>query len=204
MPLEMSRINGPPNFVVVERGEEQIHGNHGRLGMIADHGDVLEPLLDEEFYAWRFQNPLANYLFLYLLTGSEITAFLAFRNRESERRAEIIDYGQNSEGLLDILLKEAMRTFYWDTISIWDINMPGELVSVLSQLGFRKSVKQTRPSQSKAESGPQTLPLLIRPAGHKIRDRDWYIEKTDLRKPKNWFIKAISSDYYRDLDKCSL
>jgi hypothetical protein len=153
---------------------------------------VLAPALGEEYYAWRFLNPLASYVFAYLFDGPDLCAFLAMRFWESDRRADIIDYGQITGGLVEILFRETAKMFAYDTLSIWDMYLPGELCRALAVLGFKRF---NGPGQNRVES----LPLLVRPSSRVLGEGDWCIDETggiDLREPRNWSIRAISSDYY--------
>jgi hypothetical protein len=144
---------------------------------------------DEQFYAWRYQNPLSVYRFLFL-EKTELKGFLVLQQAVVDTHSNgalIVDWEATSVEVFSDLLEAVIRWGGFSSISIWSMTLAGDMLKVLIKHGFCEAGKR--------RSSEATLfySLIVKPL-HSGGDSS--MGGRDLLDISNWDLRPIYSDVY--------
>lgn len=143
---------------------------------------------DQEYFSWRFNNPLSRYRFLFWedtsLEGYLVLQTSLYRDKE---RVRIVDWEATNPQTRSDLLEAALRLGNFDVLSIWTATLPDVVKILLEKNGFKslsetKGVIQYRPT------------VLVRPVRDDMLKTDWVIANRRLLDLANWDLRMIYSD----------
>lgn len=151
----------------------------------------LQHVRNEQFFAWRFQNPLAQYRFIFW-DDDCLQGYLVLQSsRWSGGGANIVDWEAASGQVLLDLLQAAIRLSKLNGLNIWSVTLPNDEKRELEEIGFRLVDKSgsitrdiNRPTVLVKSLAPETPPS------------DWVLANRRLLDVGNWDLRMIYSDNY--------
>ena len=150
----------------------------------------LTPLMDEQFFNWRFENKRNKYVFYYCRKNKELTGYLVVGVSQNNRRGYILDYAEDDEASLKKILSHMIQSRHFDIISMRNFDLNPTFLKTLQRLSFKeKSLMRLIKSRFTGE-----VPLFVRPIKTKSTEEDWYMKGLDIRDIRNWLLKPICSD----------
>jgi len=154
----------------------------------------IRHLRDEQFYSWRFQNPLSQYRFLYwgdaCLEGYLVLQ-VSGRINEGKAWANLVDWEVSRAQVWSDLFEAIASLGNFDSISIWSATLSKAIRSVLENFGFSfvdktgiitKDVKQPT--------------ILVKSRYQEIPPSDWMLGNRHLLDLANWDLRMFYSDNY--------
>ena len=143
---------------------------------------------DQQYFAWRFQNPRAVYRFLFWedarLEGYLILRKWVYTDRVGVR---IVDWEATNAQVRTDLLQAAIRWGEFAELTIWCATLPNEAKALLQMTGFKQL----------EDKGGMTryLPtVLVRPVRDEMLKGDWVFAGRRLLDLDNWDLRMIYSD----------
>ena len=175
----------PRRDVVVERGPRpeamaRLVDGLGRDGRLRHVRDVC-------YFAWRFQNPLCEYRFLYY-DHTELEGYLVL-GKPPFAGVSIVDWEASDVGVRDQLLRAAVEWGRFEKLTIWSATLSGEVRKLLEKHGFKPDF----------EIGPVTdgnPVILVRDLRGPMAEADWDYKTRSLTDISNWDVRMIYSDAY--------
>jgi GNAT superfamily N-acetyltransferase len=158
-------------------------GNNGRMRQVRD----------QQFFTWRFQNPLSLYRFM-LWEGDELEGYLILQTPAvmgDDNWINIVDWEASSKEAQTDLLRAALHWGDFDTMTIWSASLPDEVKVLLSECNFH--FLEEAYSLENALYCPS---ILVRPVRPEMLQRDWVFADRQLLDMSNWDVRAIYSDDY--------
>ena len=155
-------------------------GNDGRIRHVRN----------QQYFAWRFQNPLSLYRFLFWedarLEGYLILQTSVYTDRV---RVSIVDWEANNMQVRADLLQAAIQRGNFVDLRTWSATLPPEAKTLLQNSGFN----------SLDETGSITgsySTVLVRPVHDEMLKADWVFAGRRLLDLANWKLRMIYSDAY--------
>jgi GNAT superfamily N-acetyltransferase len=141
---------------------------------------------DEEYFRWRFQNPLSLYRFLYW-QESRLEGFLVLRASALPWRSEIgiCAWAGTSPQVRSGLLAAATTCIGPQTLRIWSATLGETERTTLLSAGFR-------PAAQGITSNPRMA--LIRPVRDEMLGEEWLADGRQVLDLRNWNLQMICSD----------
>jgi len=145
---------------------------------------------DEQYFAWRFNDPLSRYRFLYWedlgLDGYLVLQASRYRERS---RVSIVDWEAINTQVGAELLQAATHLGCFDVLTIWSATLHDEAKTLLQNAGFtyleeRENIERPRHA------------ILVRPVANKTPRAHWVIANRRLLDLANWDLRMIYSDAY--------
>jgi GNAT superfamily N-acetyltransferase len=156
----------------------------------ATQDERLGHVMDCDYYAWRFENPLSSYRFLYWDdAGLQGFLILQRRYRRHYGLANIVDWQASSSFVKERLIQEALKSATPAAISIWTATRSDVERRLLEQAGFTASdetrgIKHYNPS------------LLIRLLDDGTQSDFMREMRNRLSDPNGWDLRMMFSDRY--------
>lgn len=174
--------------MVVERGvrAEEMAELVSRIG----HDGRIRHVRDEEYFSWRFRNPLHRYLFLYW-KEKDLEGYLVLQQYVSELspskvRVNIVDWEATSQRVRAGLLRAATRLMPFADLNIWTATLGNETRNLLRDVGFT-------PVQEGASVDQEQPCLLVRSVRADEPEAGWSLGNRRLRDMADWDIRMIYS-----------
>jgi hypothetical protein len=149
---------------------------------------------DEQYFRWRFQNPLSDYRFLFWDDG-RIDGYLVLYGKvyppNNNELAYIVDWDAINENVWHDLLQAAMQWGNFNYIGIWSATLSEAVARVLRNAGF--SFKDKTGNAIHDMRGKN---ILVKSLNQTIQRVDWTLGGRDLSDPTHWDLRAIYSDNY--------
>jgi len=145
---------------------------------------------DQQYFAWRFKNPLSQYRFLYWedsgLDGYLVLQMSVYRDRS---RVRIVDWEATNTQVRADLLQAAIDLVAFDVLTIWSATLPDEAKMLLQNSGFTyleeiESIKR------------HSFTILLRPVHDQMPKADWVLDNRRSLDLTNWDLRMIYSDAY--------
>jgi hypothetical protein len=153
-------------------------GNDGRIRHIRD----------QQFYAWRYQNPLSVYRFLFW-EKAKLKGFLVLQQVDTySNAAYIVDWEATSVEVFSDLLLAIIRWGGFSSIEIWSVTLADDMIEVLTKHGFYVAGK----SRS-SDTTPFFPPIIVKTLHP---GSSWSMGGRDLLDISNWDLRPIYSDVY--------
>jgi GNAT superfamily N-acetyltransferase len=144
---------------------------------------------DETYFAWRFQNPLSKYRFIYWV-GERLEGYLVLQTSIYASGqftwANIIDWEASSPEIRKYLLWAAIKSGSIDKLSIWSITMNPEFMELLKEAGFYKS-----PTVNPENKPIHETQILIRFVGAGLEDKQL---QDSLLSLGQWDLRGVYSE----------
>jgi len=193
--LDRKSEHPEPPIVVEQRPRVEAMVELAQRLRFADRRQRLCHVEDEEYYTWRFDNPLASYRFLYRdrEAGDGIDGWLILQEPRGQNEVNIIDWRGSDPATRTRLLKAALEWGEFRKVSTWTASLPEEDVGVLRETGFTPDVEDEHGGGGSVE---RTARLLVRPVASSAGANDWALEGRALHDPETWDLRMICSDRY--------
>jgi len=149
---------------------------------------------DEQYFGWRFQNPLSEYRFLF--RGKErLDGYFVLHTKLGPHGNDvwtyIVDWEATNAQVWADLLQATIQWGNFKDLTIWSANLSGEVKKLLAEAGFTFLDKSG--SMRNDIHGEN---ILVRPLCRKTPQPDWVPAGRDLSDPANWNLRMIYSDTY--------
>ncbi len=144
---------------------------------------------DQQYFAWRFQNPRRCYRFLFW-EDDNLEGYLVLQMKNEHKMkssAQIVDWEVTNFQVRADLLQAAIRWGRFDNLNIWSATLSEEANSLLQNTGF-EHVDDAR------SGAPESRPFLIRPVRDKMLKTDWVLGDRRILDLANWDLRMICSD----------
>jgi GNAT superfamily N-acetyltransferase len=156
-------------------------GSDGRLRHVRDY----------QYFAYRFQNPLAMYRFFFW-GATKLEGYLILQKSiyPYHRGVSIVDWEATNARVRADLLQAAIHCGQWygfGSLLIWSATLPDETIALLQKSDFKSSEN----SGSITRFGPT---VLIRPVHDEMLKGDYYFADRRLLDLANWDLRKIYSD----------
>jgi hypothetical protein len=149
-------------------------------------GTGIRQLRDSTFFSWRFQNPRADYRFLYI--GEEsITGFLVLQHSAGRSRVNIVDWSAGSDADAEALLVAAVTRGRFPDLRIWSRSLLPPRVELLERLGFSAPPPTSEPTRHAGK-------IMVRPTAATLHPANWELGGRDLSEAANWTLQMIAAD----------
>jgi GNAT superfamily N-acetyltransferase len=175
----------PRRDVRVERGPRP--EAMARLVARIEYDGRLRHVRDTQYFAWRFQNPLCGYRFLYC-GDAELEGYLVL-GKPPFTGVSIVDWEANDLCARDELLRAAMEWGKFDRLTIWSATLSTEVRELLKKRGFEPVLESGRV----IEGSPV---ILLRDVREAMVKADWDFQNRRLTDMANWDVRMIYSDGY--------
>lgn len=150
----------------------------------------ISPHQDEDYFRWRFQNPLGRYVFYYLIDGDQLAAYVVIGVAPNNLRGYLLDCAGVDAASIQKILHELVERRHFEVLSVYHFCVDDTLSQLLSALGFkRRSLFRLLERRVTGE-----LPVMIRPVREQSTEREWIVNGLDVRDAGNWAMKGICSD----------
>lgn len=143
---------------------------------------------DEQYFAWRFGNPLNVYRFLFW-EDARLEGYMVLQKRRHTRGGEtrILDWEATHPQVHEDLLYAAIDRCHSTVLSTWSATLGERTARLLQAAGFRRvnetqGVRHYRPG------------LLVRAVRDEMQEADWVVAGRRLLDMANWDLRMIYSD----------
>jgi GNAT superfamily N-acetyltransferase len=153
------------------------------------HGGYIQHVRDQEFFAWRYQNPRSEYRFLYW-GNEQLDGYLVLRGRinHNDGKVMIVDWEATELEIARQLLQAAIQLGDFTALSIWSETLSLDRKQLLTEFGFRFAEFD---EQKSADFPPL---VLVRPVRLDMVRGKWKIHEHNMLEMSNWDLRAIYSD----------
>jgi hypothetical protein len=149
---------------------------------------------NEQYFSWRFQNPLSEYRFLFWDNG-RLDGYLVLYGKvyppDNEEVASIVDWDAINGRVWQDLLQAAIQWGNFNYISIWTASLSEDVKRILRNAGF--AFREKTGSATRDVRGENILVKTINPTKQQA---DWKLGGRDLMDPANWDLRTIYSDEF--------
>lgn len=156
-----------------------------------NNNDRIRHVRDQQFFSWRFQNPISQYRFLYW-KNKKLEGYLVLQTSvytDNVCRVSIVDFEATSERVYKHLLLATLQLGKFGFITIWTSTLKEEINSLLKSLGFKILKKK----MGVADARPT---VLVGATNSGMLNEEWVLFNLRLLDLKNWDIRMIFSDTY--------
>jgi len=145
---------------------------------------------EQRYFAWRFQNPLSRYRFLFWEDG-QVEGYLVLQARryKNTRRVNIVDWQAAHAEVLTDLLQTAVQVGDFDRLALWSSTLSEETKALLQHAGFTLE-------ESAGDLAHYRPALLVRPADDATLQTDWVLANRHISDLANWDLRMIYCDTY--------
>ncbi len=151
-------------------------------------GERLHHVRDREFFAWRFQNPLSAYRFLFW-EESRLEGYLVLQTgagQPANSWVTIVDWEASNPQVQADLLRAATEWGNFGVLAVWTATLPDETRNLLGEYGFR--------ALGGSEDAVYQKSLLLRTTRPTLAQADWIFADHRLLDMSSWDFRAIDSD----------
>jgi hypothetical protein len=143
---------------------------------------------DATYFAWRFENPLSQYRFLYQ-EGDGLDGYVVVRTGRYKMtdRVMIIDAEAVSLTVLTGLLDAAVRVFGAWRLDIWTVSLSPAIRTHLRGAGFA-------PRQTTGTTPRHRRALLVKATDPRLPPHQWKMGLHPVLDSKSWDLRMIWSD----------
>lgn len=149
---------------------------------------------DEQYFNWRFRNPLSEYRFLFW-ENECLDGYLVLHTKPGpygeDTRANIVDWEATNEQVWTDLLKAVIQYGNFKEIYIWSETLSDSVKTLLRKAGFVFTNKA-----GSVRNDVYGENILVKPLCQKIQQTNWVLDGKDLLDSTNWDLRMIYSDNY--------
>ncbi len=146
---------------------------------------------DWQYFAWRFENPLSLYRFLFW-EGTKLEGYLVLQTSAYAGESawvNIVDWEATDSQVGADLLQAAIHWGDFDDLNIWSGTLSDEAKKLLRNAGFKVL------DETKWKTRDVTRPtVLVRPIHQEMLEADWVLADLQLLDLANWDLRGIYSD----------
>ncbi|MBT8363750.1 MAG: GNAT family N-acetyltransferase [Deltaproteobacteria bacterium] len=147
---------------------------------------------DEQYFSWRFQNPLSEYRFLFWGNG-RLDGYFVLHMKVyppgNDELAYIVDWDAKNGHVWHDLLQAAIQWGNFNNISIWSSALSEDVKTHLRKAGF--TFKDKTGSATRDVRGEN---ILVKSINQNIQQSNWILGGRDLLDSTNWDLRTIYSD----------
>jgi GNAT superfamily N-acetyltransferase len=152
------------------------------------HSGRIRHVRDDEYFHWRFQNPLSRYRFLFC-EHDHLEGYLVLQQYTSEfanrKLVNIVDCEASDVATKAKLLRAAVALMRTGQLRVWSATRTRETTELLRQIGFKR-LKQ----MDGLSSGPA---LLVRPVCKERLEGEWLLAGLRLADLASWDLRMLYS-----------
>jgi GNAT superfamily N-acetyltransferase len=158
------------------------------LVQITENGNLLRHSRDQEYFDWRYNNPLCRYRFIYW-SDPDVRGYLVLQMVHSSLGSgvRLVDWQATNDNIFEELLTCVLRWTEPVPVTIWSVGLTKQKISLLHRLGFESY------DESKGYAWYKPGPIV---AKIEESNSDWRIAGHDILAPHEWDFRMIYSDYY--------
>jgi len=155
-----------------------------------DSSGRIRHVRDNEYFRWRFQNPLRRYRYIYW-DEDRLEGYLVLQEQLGENvdrnLLSIVDWEATGAMVRERLLQIAITSFAHDReLRIWSATLPQSTIALLRNNGFRT----IKPPTDVATFPPA---ILVRPVAGYPLDREWAFGDRRLLDLASWEMRMLYS-----------
>jgi GNAT superfamily N-acetyltransferase len=161
----------------------------GRIG----YDGRIRHIRDQQFFAWRFQNPLSLYRFLFW-EESGLCGYLILQASvyaTDSMWIHIADWEATNTRVRTGLLQAAIQWGDFGGLTIWSATLPGKVKVLLKNRGFNFWEEINDPMRD-----VRRPTVLVRPVRQEMPQTDWFLGDLHLLELANWDLRQIYSDNF--------
>jgi hypothetical protein len=179
--------NGVPVGAVVVEERPQPEEMSALVERLSSDGRIQQ-IRDDDFFSWRFRNPLARYRFFFSRPNGILEGYLVLQTaaKTGHGRGCIVDWEASRADVFADLLAGAVSTSGLESIKVWGLTVPSGWKHILERFGF-----QCR--QVSGGRGP--MPLVV-PTRQDWPASQWVIGGRSLRDVADWNLRMIFADSF--------
>jgi hypothetical protein len=149
---------------------------------------------DEQYFEWRFQNPLSEYRFLYW-DDNRLDGYLALHAKLDTQSydvwAYILDWEATSEQVWTDLIQTITRRAKFKELCIWSETLSNDVKRLLREAGFTFYDRS-----GGIHHDVRGENVLLRSLGQEMRQPNWVLAGRNLLNRADWDLRMIYSDNY--------
>ncbi|WP_454062767.1 GNAT family N-acetyltransferase [Candidatus Nitrospira salsa] len=176
----------------VSIGKSPRSAEMAELVQAIDAKERLQHVRDEEYFTWRFKNPLSQYRFLFWDDGG-LEGYLALQAQvyptNGRGWANIVDWEAKQSEVLKDLLQAAIHFGNFDHLTIWSATLADETHDLLQSMGF-----YFLDSVGSVTRDVRLPSILAKPIRQDILNGEWRFGERRLLDLDNWDLRMIYSD----------
>lgn len=149
---------------------------------------------DEQYFNWRFQNPLSDYRFLFWENGRLEGYFVLYTKlgpHNDDAWAYIVDWEATSIAVWKDLLRALIQWGSFKELFLWSQTLPEDVKTLLKESGFTFIEKTGSMYQEVRGEN-----ILVKPLCQQEQKTDLVLAGRNLLEPRNWDLRMIYSDAY--------
>lgn len=157
------------------------------------HDGRMRHVRDQQFFAWRFQNPLSLFRFMFW-EDAGLEGYLILQTSATtgnDTWINIVDWEASHMEARAGLLRAALKWGNFDTLTVWSTSLTDEVKTLLSECGF-----QFLEEAYSLAHGLYCPSILVRPVRPEMLHLDWVLANRRLLDMSEWDVRAIYSDDY--------
>lgn len=150
----------------------------------------LRHVRDQQYFTWRFHNPLSLYRFIFL-EGDRLEGYIVLQSSiyRNKNIVSIVDWEATTLAIRSEILSAALEWGKFDDVRIWADSVPEEVKTLLKSTGFcylseRGDISRSMPT------------VLVRPASKEILKTDWTYANRQLLNLADWDLRMLYSDAF--------
>ncbi len=158
------------------------------------HDGRIRHVRDEQYFSWRFDNPLSEYRFLYWDDGQlegYLVLYMKVADPGEEDLVYIVDWDATSAPVWQGLIDAALAWGDFDRISIWSDSLSESAKELLRDSGF-----DFRDKTGNTLSDLDGTQVLIAQLDAQRQPSDWTACGRDVMDPAQWDLRATFSDAF--------
>jgi len=154
-------------------------------------GSRIQQVRNQEYFAWRFKNPLSHYRFFFW-EDNGLNGYLVLQTPvyTDERTVNIVDWEATDTQIRSDLLHAAIHLGNFECLTIWTAALPNPTKMLLKKTGFKCLENSENIRQGCIPN------LLVRHLYDKIPKENWILANRHLLNMSNWDLRMIYSDRY--------
>jgi GNAT superfamily N-acetyltransferase len=153
----------------------------------------LRHVRDQEYFVWRFQNPLSRYRFFFW-RDTALEGYLVLRTSLQGKRVSIVDWEATNQKVRADLLQAVIQWGKFNKLVLWTATLPPEVKTLLHNTGFRTLGKTESIGRAHSVKAPRPMVLLRAVQQDLLKEGDWVVAQRRLLDLDNWDLRMIYAD----------
>jgi hypothetical protein len=159
-------------------------GNDGRLRHVRD----------QEYFAWRFQNPRSRYRFFFW-EDTTLEGYLVLRTHILHGQVvNIVDWEATNLKVRADLLQAVLQWGRFNNLTLWTATLSTEVKTLLQNAGFSTPGKAESLGRAHRGRANRSIVLLRAVRRDMLKEVDWVLADRRLLDLHNWDLRMIYAD----------